>query len=119
MEQPSAPPAPMTAGQRYTVSVTMKNTGTKAWTTGGGYKLGSGNPQDNLTWGFKRVALPSSVAPGAEVTFSFTVTADDTAETIAALWRVKDHQRSERCRRDRKPGSAGDVLMLPSSVGIA
>jgi len=40
-------PASMTVGQSYSVSVTMKNSGTSTWTAATGYKLGSQNPQDN------------------------------------------------------------------------
>ncbi len=44
-------PETMTQGQIYQVSVTMKNTGDITWT--GGHRLGSQNPRDNMTWGFK------------------------------------------------------------------
>lgn len=68
-------PQAMTAGQSYSVSVTVKNTGSNTWTTASHYNLGSQNAQDNTTWGVARLALPSSVAPGSEVNFNFTVTA--------------------------------------------
>lgn len=69
--------APITvkAGQRYDVSIKMKNAGPTTWTTADGYKLVSQRPVDNTIWGINRVELPNSVAPGQEVTFSFTVTA--------------------------------------------
>jgi hypothetical protein len=55
-------PSSMTAGERYGVSVTMRNSGSSNWTSGSGYprnhKLGSQNPQDNSTWGFTRVEMP-------------------------------------------------------------
>jgi YD repeat-containing protein len=51
-------PSSMTAGQSYSVSVTMRNTGTNAWTSAGAYKLGSQNPENNSTWGLARVELP-------------------------------------------------------------
>src|SRR5207237_1324496 len=77
-------------GQTYAVSVTMQNTGTTTWTAAGAYRLGSQNPQDNTTWGTNRVSLPSgsSVAPGANVTFSFNVTAPATAGTYNFQWRM-------------------------------
>jgi hypothetical protein len=77
----------MTAGQSYAVSVTMQNTGTTTWTAGT-YRLGSQNPQDNLTWGLNRVNLASSVAPGASATFTFNVTAPATAGTYNFQWRM-------------------------------
>ncbi len=80
-------PTSMTAGQSFSVTVTMKNTGTTTWTTGS-YKLGSQNPQDNNTWGLNRVSLSSSVLPNADATFTFNVTAPSTAGTYNFQWRM-------------------------------
>jgi YD repeat-containing protein len=80
-------PTTMTAGQNYTVSVTMNNSGTSTWTTDL-YKLSSQNPQDNGTWGTGRVYLSATVAPGANRTFTFTVTAPSTAGTYNFQWRM-------------------------------
>ncbi|MBI3324500.1 MAG: hypothetical protein HYZ92_04385, partial [Candidatus Omnitrophica bacterium] len=68
----------------------MQNTGTTSWTAAGGYKLGSQNPKDNLTWGLSRVLLASgeTIAPGATKTFSFTVKAPTTAGTYNFQWRM-------------------------------
>ncbi|HSS22568.1 MAG TPA: PKD domain-containing protein [Pyrinomonadaceae bacterium] len=68
-------PATMTAGQSYPVSVTMRNTGTTTWSAAHLYRLGAENPLDNSLWGLSRVHLPADVAPGADVTFNFTVIA--------------------------------------------
>src|SRR5262249_10943324 len=73
----STPPF-MIAGRSQPVSFTMKNFGTYTWSSAGGYKLGSQLPQDNSFWGLSRVPLPSTVAPSASVTFSFTVTSATT-----------------------------------------
>src|SRR5262249_41592301 len=83
-------PGTMIAGQSYSVSVTLKNTGTNTWTYAAGYKLGSWNPQDNFTWGFNRVLLPfgGSVAPGATWTFAFTVKAPAASGTYNFQWRM-------------------------------
>lgn len=81
-------PTSMTAGQSYTVSVTMRNTGTFTWTAVDGYKLGSQNPQDNGTWGTTRAVVPATVAPGNDVTFSFTVTAPSSAGAYNFQWRM-------------------------------
>ena len=63
----------MYAGESYDVSVTMRNTGNSTWPAGSAFRLGSQNLQDNMTWGLNRVMLTSSVPPGAQVTFNFTV----------------------------------------------
>ena len=80
-------PSSMTTGQSYSVTVTMKNSGTTTWTTSS-YKLGSQNPQDNNTWGLNRVNLSTSVAPNADATFTFNVTAPATAGTYNFQWRM-------------------------------
>lgn len=83
-------PTSMVAGQRYPVSVTMKNTGTSTWTAANNYRLGSQNPQDNLRWGTGRVYLsPSdSIKPGANKTFYFTITAPSTPGTYNFQWKM-------------------------------
>ncbi|UMR29224.1 NBR1-Ig-like domain-containing protein [Massilia sp. MB5] len=82
-------PASMLIGQTYTVSVTMKNTGTSTWTAARKHLLGLQNPQDNQTWRSPdRVALPSSVAPGQTATFSFEVKAPKTPGTYNFQWRM-------------------------------
>jgi len=81
-------PQTMTAGQTYAVWVRMKNIGSNTWTSQGAYSLGSQNAQDNTTWGMGRVALPSSVASGSEVTFNFTVTAPSTTGSYNFQWRM-------------------------------
>src|ERR1051325_1685206 len=71
-------PASMTAGQSYSVTVTMSNTGTSTWSAGA-YSLGSQNPQGNSTWGLSQVGLSSSIAPGSNATFPFNVPAPPVA----------------------------------------
>jgi hypothetical protein len=81
----------MAAGGRYNVSVTFRNTGASTWTAANGYKLVSQAPLNNTTWGLNEVPFPSSVAsvaPGADVTFSFTVTAPATPGRYRFDWRV-------------------------------
>ena len=79
-------PATMTAGQTYSVSVTMKNTGTSTWSAANNYKLGSQNPADNTTWGPSRATLAASVAPGAQYTFTYNITAPTTLGTHNFQW---------------------------------
>ncbi|MDD1654133.1 MAG: carbohydrate binding domain-containing protein [Methanomicrobiales archaeon] len=85
-------PDTMTAGQLYTVSVTMKNTGTSTWTAANNYRLGSQNPQDNKIWlrTSHRVNLGGSdaIAPGQQKTFTFTVTAPSTTGTYNFQWQM-------------------------------
>ena len=80
-------PTSVTPGSNFSVSITMKNIGTKTWTPTTHY-LGSQNPQDNTTWGIGRISLPNNVSPGSEVTFSFTVTAPTTPGTYNFQWRM-------------------------------
>lgn len=81
-------PTSMSPGRQYTITVTMKNSGTKTWTTADMHRLGSQNPQDNATWGVARVNVPASVAPGQSVTFNFTVTAPSAAGAHNFQWRM-------------------------------
>src|SRR5437763_8467932 len=81
-------PSSMTAGASYQVSMTMTNTGTSCWTAPTWFNLGSQNPQDNFTWGFARVAVPTTTAPGQQVTFNFTVVAPSAPGTYNFQWRM-------------------------------
>lgn len=85
-------PTTMTAGQRYSVSIKMRNTGVSTWTSANGYRLVSQAPVNNLTWGLSEVPLPSSIAPGSEVTFNFTVTAPTAPGTYRFEWQVMQGQ---------------------------
>lgn len=81
-------PTRMVAGQQYTVSVTMRNTGL-AWPLASSwYNLGSQNPQDNLTWGLGRVRPTDNVSQGAHHTFTFTVTAPSSPGYYNFQWRM-------------------------------
>ncbi len=82
-------PASMTAGQTTSVSVTMKNSGTTTWAAGT-YKLGSDNPAGNSTWGLSEIILPVSIAPGAQATFTFGITAPAVAGVYNFQWRMKN-----------------------------
>ncbi len=83
-------PATMIAGQKYKVSVTMRNSGTKTWSPVGTqyHALGSQSPQDNQVWGLNRIKVASTVAPGGQTTFSFQVTAPSTPGTYDFQWRM-------------------------------
>ena len=83
-------PSTMTAGQTYSVSVTMKNTGTSTWTKGAGYQLGSQTPPDNTTWGINRVPVPTgrAVSPGMNITLRFTVVAPAVSGIYGFQWQM-------------------------------
>lgn len=83
-------PPSVAAGQAFPVSITMQNSGAATWTAGGNYKLGSQNPQDNITWGKNRVLLPATAAvpPGTSWTFNFTAVAPATPGTYNFQWRM-------------------------------
>jgi Ig-like domain from next to BRCA1 gene len=81
-------PTEMVADRAYTVSVRMRNTGTVPWRAGENYRLGAVRPLDNETWGLRRVALTSTVAPGAEVALTFTVKSPRSAGEYDFQWRM-------------------------------
>lgn len=81
-------PATMQTANSYPVSVTFTNTGTATWAPGQ-YILYSQNAPGNNRWRVNSVPLPSSVAPGASVTFNFTVYAPLTPGTYNFQWRLR------------------------------
>jgi hypothetical protein len=84
-------PTSMTQGQSYLVTVTMRNTGTSAWSAGAGYRLGSQNPQDNTTWGLNRISLSGTILPGNSISIKFTVRAPSASGLYNFQWQmVKD-----------------------------
>jgi hypothetical protein len=89
----AAPPTPTNPGATVAVRVTAANTGSTTWTPAGGYRLGSQDPQDNLTWGTNRVELAQpTVDPGQTATFDFTVTIPDGPDTYLFSWQmVREH----------------------------
>ena len=81
-------PLSMAPGQTYAASVTMTNTGGTTWTTSNNYRLGSQNPQDNVTWGLNRVDLPNDVPSGTSVRFQFNVVAPKTPGAYSFQWQM-------------------------------
>lgn len=76
-------------GSRFPVSITMRNTGTETWN--GDFRLASEALEDNSTWGRSRIFLPAgvtSVAPGAEVTFTASLLAPNSAGPFDFQWRM-------------------------------
>lgn len=82
-------PEVMVAGQSYSVSITMKNIGTTAWTDEAKYRLGSQNPQDNGLWGGRIFLFPGkSVEPKEKLTLSSTVIAPADPGIYDFQWRM-------------------------------
>ena len=78
----------MAPGESQSVTVTMRNVGSEAWTAAASYALGSQDPPDNVLWGLARVALPEDVAPGSTVSFAFEVTAPSSPGRYPFRWRM-------------------------------
>ena len=83
-------PQTMSVGAAYPVSITVLNTGTSTWMSGGSYpfRLGAQNPQDNLVWGVNRRDVPAPVPPGSQVTFNFNITAPSAVGYYHFQWRM-------------------------------
>jgi hypothetical protein len=83
-------PAEMVAGEVYTVTLTMKNSGTSTWSPKGafGYILGSQNPPGNETWGTNTASLPETVPPGQTVDITFSVEAPSKASSYDFQWQM-------------------------------
>jgi GH25 family lysozyme M1 (1,4-beta-N-acetylmuramidase) len=85
-------PSTVITGQTFTATITLNNNGGSVWTNGGAkpYHLGSQSAQDNVLWGFNRVALPAaSVNPGQNAAFTFTATAPMTPGTYTFAWKMQ------------------------------
>jgi len=82
-------PTSMQAGQPYSAWVTLRNVGTKTWTVGE-YMLGSKNPHGNTDFGTSRLDLPHPVAPGQQVTISWSFSAPHAAGTYNFQWQMLD-----------------------------
>lgn len=78
------------AGETISISITMKNTGTSAWTPTGRFKLGSQSPADNEIWGLQRVSLDTgdSIVNGGEKTFTFDVTVPNIDGVYNFQWQM-------------------------------
>jgi hypothetical protein len=84
-------PTTMTAGQRYDITIRMRNTGASTWTGADGFTLLSQRPQANDIWGTSNVGWQerlTSVSPGTEVTFSIPVIAPAAEGSYTFEWRM-------------------------------
>lgn len=78
---------PAALGVGTAVSMTMRNTGGRAWSPSLGHRLGSQSPQDNALWGTNREQLSGDVPPGQEATFNFTLTSAPSSHATFQ-WRM-------------------------------
>lgn len=81
-------PASMVIRETATAVIRMTNTGTATWPAQGLIRLGSQNPQDNLTWGLGRVTLAADAQPGATAAFTFALTAPTSAGRRSCSWQL-------------------------------
>jgi len=79
-------PTQMACNGSYGACVTVKNTGSNTWTPEV-YKLGAPGANDPLG-GPARVYLTSSVPPGGQYTFCFTLTAPAADTTVTTTWQM-------------------------------
>lgn len=83
-------PTSLVAGTTQDVVISMSNTSLRQTWTPGQHRLGTQRPQDNLSWGRRRVDLPHPVPPGQSVRFKFQVVAPAAPGTVPFQWRMLD-----------------------------
>lgn len=83
-------PTTVAAGADFNASIVMRNVGTNAWSSAGGYQLASRSPWNNANWGTTRVLMASgsSAAPGADYTFARSFTAPSVPGTYYFQWSM-------------------------------
>jgi Ig-like domain from next to BRCA1 gene len=83
-------PDSVQAGAEFAAVVTIRNTGTRAWTKDDTpHRLGAQNPHDNTQWGFMRVESPvDEVKPGQSATFKFNAKAPAAPAVYPFSWRM-------------------------------
>lgn len=85
-------PSELTPGQKYTVSITIVNTGTNLWSKVLNYSLKPYNHSDAMTaantWGVSRVELPHDVNPSDKVTFQFDIIAPSASNQYGLQWAM-------------------------------
>ena len=79
----------MSAGQRYPVSVTLKNVGTTTWMPAGGWALAPVDAVAGSAWGVARVPVPAAIPPGGLATFIFDVVAPLSGGAFPMEWRMQ------------------------------
>ncbi|MEO1228790.1 MAG: NBR1-Ig-like domain-containing protein [Myxococcota bacterium] len=80
-------PSTADANQSLSFTITFRNDGTQTWPGSSDIYLYSDNTPFTL-WGTNIVQLGSAVAPGANATFTFNVTAPASPGTYTSQWRM-------------------------------
>jgi RHS repeat-associated protein len=83
----------MVGGTSYPVTVVMRNSGTTTWTPAAGYALAP--VPDNTAWVPAHIPLATTVAPGADATFTFNVTAPQDPATYPFQWRMSQEGKEQ------------------------
>ncbi len=85
-------PSSMTAGQRVTVNVSMRNNGTATWYRNGSLSYKLSGLQDVGLFGATShwLNVGETVAPGQTRTFTFDMTARAAPGTYSVFWRMQD-----------------------------
>lgn len=83
----SVSPPPSACGQSATVTATFTNSGKTTWSPST-YALAA--VPAGSTWGPSTIALPTAVAPGASVTFTWTATAPSSTGTYTWSWQMEN-----------------------------
>lgn len=91
-------PLSMYAGERYSVSLTVKNTGDITWQPSPGQAQPGmvlvEQPEGSKVWRSDgRVQLSKAVAPGEQYTFTFEVLAPAVAKQYPFQWRMSDESK--------------------------
>jgi len=81
-------PATVSAGNDFTVPITMKNVGASTWSAASGYQLSSINPTGNTLWRIPRMNLPTNVAKNLSANFSGICTAPITPGDYPMQWQM-------------------------------
>ena len=84
-------PPVMSAGEPYTVAITMKNTSFMPWDAEG-YRLGAVDDSDPFAAGRQSIAAGETVEPGESYTWTFTMTAPATLGVYTTDWRMVHEQ---------------------------
>lgn len=86
-------PSELTPNQKYTVSITIVNTGTNVWSKILNYYLKPYNQTDAMNWGVSRVELPNDVNPSDKVTFQFDIIAPSTSNRYNLQWAMTNDNK--------------------------
>lgn len=81
-------PSPLYTDSNVTFKVRLKNTGTSAWSTAGGYRLVSQSSQFSQAFGVHAVDIPGVVQPGQSVDIPIAVRTPETIANYTFQWRM-------------------------------